>query len=559
MRRRIFPNLLGDVSELEERQARLERILQVIGFSPEMPYTLIVNDGTLNKVLIGKVNGEYGMKMVNNAGATIIFADGHITADGITVGTLDADLVNVVNIHADEITVGYLSATRIKGGTLDFDYITAHAIKANEITAGKFISFNDRLYDQAVHGVKVQIGTMDANRIVAYSIQADQIATNAISSDKIVAGAVIASKINVTNLSAINANLGSITAGSITGVTITGGTIRTSASGQRVVLDSNNQVRLYASDGGLSQIYGYPGPSIRVVTSMLYSSGQLYFENIAAVSSLYLGPPNVEGSIYNIDWLEGYNDLKLKVSGSQKILFDSTENSNDLSMYPKWGDFYATGNKYFRIKHPDHPDEGWIQYSSVEAPEVALKIRGISKLNSGEATVKLPHHWELVTEDYLTTLQLTPCGDCNGLYAPKSSLSNKSFKVKELQGGTSNVEFMWELTATRKGYSDFNPEQTVREEIEKHAKALAESPLETETKKQYEARRQKKADEHEAFRKAVLKEYKKITGKDYVDKVKKWNEDDRMKIQEETERQVKEAIEAEEEVVKSGDKKTKKN
>jgi len=548
MRRRIFPNLLGDVSSLEERQARLERVLQVIGFSPELPYTMTVNDGTRNTVSIGLVDGVYGIKLVDNAGNEVILANGTIVANAIKTGTLDCSLITVENLDAGSIITGTLSADFISGGILDFDLITAHAIRANKITAGQFIDMNSLLSIQAIHGEKVQIGTLNADRIEVYSIKADNIDTNAIESDKIAAGAVIAIKINVVDLSAINANLGSITAGNITGVTITGGTIRTSVSGKRVVLDGNNQVRLYSPDGNMVQLDSVAGSQLRLNCSEFVSTGSMSITGHIMSGDIYLGWPG-EGNIFGVDKIEGYDDIRSYVTGTNKAIWYSTSGGGDLSFFPYWGDFYSTGTKHFRIPHPDDPDNQWLQYVSVEAPEVALKIRGVAKLNSGGATVKPPHHWELATEQYLTTVQLTPLEDCNGLYAPKSTLENTSFKVKELQGGVSNAEFMWELTATRKGYSDFEPEQTIDTEAKKVAESLASNPQTTKKKHlEIEAKRTKKRQD---FQELVKEKYKKIAGKELIDRTKEWVDKDRIKLEKEIKKQVEIQI-AMEEVFRNG-------
>ncbi|MCK5016383.1 MAG: hypothetical protein KAS32_04850, partial [Candidatus Peribacteraceae bacterium] len=435
--------------------------------------------------------------------------NGTIVADAIKTGTLDCDLITVANLSADDIVTGTFTADRISGGILDCGLITVQNLDAGSITVGTFVSINNRLTAQAIHGDKIQVNTLNANRIVAYSIQADKIASGAVSTDKLAVGAVTAVKIDVRTITADRIQVDSLTTTEIN--YMSGGKLTNySVYGNRVV----NSVSL----GGLVQgahFYTPGGLAIGVAASysgLLLQAGK----NIAWTGG--------EGSIYDVDRIEGYNDLRLYVTGTNKCGWWSTGGGGDLSMFPYWGDFYATGTKYFRIKHPDHPDEGWLQYVSVESPEVALKIRGVAVLNNGEVTITPPHHWELATEEYLTTVQLTPLEDCNGLYAPKSSLENTSFVVKELQGGTSNAEFMWELTATRKGYSGFNPEQTLEQEAERMAESLASSP--PATKEKFIEQEEKRKQEREDFRALVAQKYKLITGKEYVDKVKIWQEED---------------------------------
>ena len=184
MRRRLFPNFIGDVVELNERQERMQKNMQILSITPEHPYTININDGTRNRVMLGKINGDYGIKTVNNAGATIIFADGHITADGITTGTLDADIVNVINIDAENITVNYLSATKIQGGILNCSTMTVQNLEAGSII-GQFVNINGMLIAQSIHGEKIMAETLSADRISAHTITADRIVAHEISTEQI--------------------------------------------------------------------------------------------------------------------------------------------------------------------------------------------------------------------------------------------------------------------------------------------------------------------------------------------------------------------------------------
>ena len=225
MRRRLFPSFIGDVVKLNERQERMERVMQIFGISPEYPYTININDGTRNTVQIGLVDGVYGIKIVDNAGNEILLANGTIVADAIKTGTLDCDLITVANLSAGDIVTGTLSANFISGGVLDCSLMTVSNLNAGSITVGTFSSPNDRFGNDSLSGVKISGGTITGNKLVAYAVEADKIASGAIETDKLAAGAVIASKINVTQLSAISSNIGTIIAGSITADVINVGTL----------------------------------------------------------------------------------------------------------------------------------------------------------------------------------------------------------------------------------------------------------------------------------------------------------------------------------------------
>ena len=292
MRYRRVPSLGADYIQTIARINILERIVQAIGFTPDFPYTLNVNDGTRNRVLIGKINGDYGIKIVNNAGVEIVFADGHISATGITTGTLDASIVNVTNLNADSIVAGTITATMISGGTLNCSLMTVSNLSASSITTG------------VMSGDRINVGTLDADRIKSHDITSDQLSTGELISqsaqikdgviesahigslnagvinagtlnvDRLGTNSIAAVKLAVSQLSDIATNLGSITAGSITGNTIT------ATSGGKVIIKGDNAID-FRDSGGTSRGYirgqdTSPAKLIIYPTSNLNIQGNLY-------------------------------------------------------------------------------------------------------------------------------------------------------------------------------------------------------------------------------------------------------------------------------------------
>ena len=71
--------------------------------------------------------------------------------------------------------------------------------------------------------------------------------------------------------------------------------------------------------------------------------------------------------------------------------------------------------------------------------------------------MKLPEDFNLVTSSEGITVQVTPIGDCNGLYVSKKS--NSTIIVKELGNGTSNAGFDYHVNGIRIGYEDYQPIQ----------------------------------------------------------------------------------------------------
>ena len=93
------------------------------------------------------------------------------------------------------------------------------------------------------------------------------------------------------------------------------------------------------------------------------------------------------------------------------------------------GNLTATGLKNFIQEHPTNPDKA-IVYTALEAGEAGTYTRGSSTLVKGRATIDLPEHFGLVTNNQGLTVQVTPTGPCNGLYV--ASKSNTRIEVVEL-------------------------------------------------------------------------------------------------------------------------------
>lgn len=55
MRRRHAPRLDYEYIKIEQRLEMLEKLFQTVGFSPDYPYRILVDDGVTNRILIGKI------------------------------------------------------------------------------------------------------------------------------------------------------------------------------------------------------------------------------------------------------------------------------------------------------------------------------------------------------------------------------------------------------------------------------------------------------------------------------------------------------------------------
>ncbi len=94
---------------------------------------------------------------------------------------------------------------------------------------------------------------------------------------------------------------------------------------------------------------------------------------------------------------------------------------------------------------------------SPEAPEILFQDFGTDKLVNGEAVIKLDPLMTkniFVNEDHPLKVFIQLEGNCNGVYV--TDKTSEGFKVKELNNGTSNVSFSWQIVASRADSKDEN-------------------------------------------------------------------------------------------------------
>jgi len=85
-----------------------------------------------------------------------------------------------------------------------------------------------------------------------------------------------------------------------------------------------------------------------------------------------------------------------------------------------------------------------------EAPEVLFQDYGVGKLSNGEAYIAIDPILAkniFVDKKHPLKVFIQLEGDCKGVYVTEKT--GKGFRVKELQGGNTNVPFSWSLTASR--------------------------------------------------------------------------------------------------------------
>ena len=282
--------------------------------------------------------------------------DGHLVADFIDTGTLNAAKATIINLNASNISTGYLSADRI----------AANSIAVSKLT-GKISNNN---WEINLDNGTLTIGNISANNINAGTLSADRIAANSIavskltgsiqngswkldldsgtftigtiSADNITAGTIDASEITVTNINANNITAGTIDASEITitnldADNITAGTLsdrygNTSWNLDTGVLTSENFTldagNLYLSSSGLIRSGDDYGRKITLNDGLLIG----YYENDERVR-LDLSSLN-----FIIDFKSKFDDtlpsyFGIKYDGSLKFWVEGSETWCTTKMY----------------------------------------------------------------------------------------------------------------------------------------------------------------------------------------------------------------------------------
>lgn len=119
-------------------------------------------------------------------------------------------------------------------------------------------------------------------------------------------------------------------------------------------------------------------------------------------------------------------------------------------------DYKIVGNGTVSTLIPDENEIPRVMFCP-EAPEVLFEDYGIGQLKNGEAYIaidKILAKSIKVDKKHPLKVFIQLEGDCNGVYVSDKTING--FKVKELQDGTSNINFSWHIVANRADRKDEN-------------------------------------------------------------------------------------------------------
>jgi hypothetical protein len=142
--------------------------------------------------------------------------------------------------------------------------------------------------------------------------------------------------------------------------------------------------------------------------------------------------------------------VNTETTSNQGLVFETYgQNFNGGCDIDVMGNLFCSGSKSAVV--PVNGGARKVALYAIEGPEHWFEDAGSARLVNGEAVVNLESVFgETVNTDMNYHVFLTPNGDCKGLYVTQKTA--RSFIVRELGGGTSNITFDFRIMAKRKGY-----------------------------------------------------------------------------------------------------------
>lgn len=226
-----------------------------------------------------------------------------------------------------------------------------------------------------------------------------------------------------------------------------------------------------AGSSGVLGVFGYAGNGLNNVANLGNSGGRFVLDSDADPSTNGTNPTaNRATSI-----LAGFDDIAYTdTSGGTGAAansyfggYFSGGNENGTPSYAYAGLRYNTNadgttGTDFKIVGPgsnstiimDNTNTPRILFSP-EAPEIVFQDFGVGKLTNGEARILIDPVLKeslYIDEKHPLKVYVTLEGECNGVYVTDKSANG--FTVKELQGGTSNASFSWQIVANRADTKD---------------------------------------------------------------------------------------------------------
>jgi hypothetical protein len=236
---------------------------------------------------------------------------------------------------------------------------------------------------------------------------------------------------------------------------------------------------------------------MKLLVTAVFCGGMLF--NAASQINLNANTVQIRSqNNYYEKWTYNYGDLSVQdgsTNGSwgwlhcNKLVvnYNSDHASEINANVIVYRDLYVYGNKHFVHPHPTD-DAKVIRYVATESGEALTLTRGTAKTVNGEATIKLPEHFSLVTSDKAPiTVIITPKGAPVLLYTKEESKNQILIAMKKSDFAEfRDVEFAYQVTGVRDGFENqeviidaeklnvsvTEPDNDVQKRIKAHAQRM---------------------------------------------------------------------------------------
>jgi phage minor structural protein len=241
----VRSNITSDVRDLANQlQGEIENIVNG-SINSKFPVTSEnIQDGAVTSDKIGQeaissthISSLSADKITTGTLDANLITVTNLNANSITTGSIDAKLVNVKNLNASNITTGTLDASKINVTNVNADNITSGSINASIIDVSNLNANN--ITSGIIDAQKINVTNINASNVTTGTLDATKIDVKNLSANSITTGTIDASKINVSNINASNITSGSINA-SVIGVTNLNANNITTGSIDASVIDVSN-------------------------------------------------------------------------------------------------------------------------------------------------------------------------------------------------------------------------------------------------------------------------------------------------------------------------------
>lgn len=199
-----------------------------------------------------------------------------------------------------------------------------------------------------------------------------------------------------------------------------------------------------ASDLNMGVYGNYNGTAAGAAAIFGYNNYSNVGANNIGVEGSY-NPAGFGIGVAGIGFNGGYPVASLDIG-----VYGSVGNNSNYSIYGSGNFAVVNGTKSASVG----TSKGNQLLYCVESPGVWFEDFGVAQLVNGTASVQLdPLFLETVAidEQHPMIVTVTPQGNCAGLYVEPGTTG---FTVRELQGGQSNVPFVWRVSCKRLHYQD---------------------------------------------------------------------------------------------------------